>query len=363
MLIQTKLSPLFLIVYICIQFNTSVSANTDLPTLSKEQVDSIIAQKKSPYALVITPSSGRKQSVDLVTLNPKNLTPVARATVPNMACLRLHGAKNGDLICSSTKIKNATGGFDFSLLNSTWYSADLKKTLVFPMDKSNRNYSRTRISADGTAMAWTNFNTDAGYEDIGMEEQLFTSTYVGRVINNTPVSSNLRQWSLFKDGTKISNENLNYWGVTYHPKNSQTFLVTVSFKGIHYLAQGDMVTQQIKILHPNVECPSYSPDGQLIAFKKRKDATTWSPAILELRTFKEIVFNQLNESVDDQIDWLDANTLIYEIKDTPLIGRTKINLHTLNIADVLKKPKAASKVRSNLWLTDARSAAVFKPSN
>jgi hypothetical protein len=117
----------------------------------------------------------------------------------------------------------------------------------------------------------------------------------------------------------------------------------------------------MNIIYSGVECPSYSPDGIRIAFKKRLTSTTWAPAILELSSFKETVFNQLAYSVDDQIDWLDSQTLIYEVIEVPLIGRTQVNLYTLNIAALIKNPDKAFIARSNLWLKNARSAAVFKP--
>ncbi len=344
-----------------INYSSVILANTDLPVLSIKQTADIIAQKKSPYALVSNVSSKNDQIVDLVTLNPNTLKPTARGVVDDLACLRLHSAENGDLICSNSSQKNAIGILDYGPLNTTWYSANLKKSVMFPIDPSNKRYSRARIAKDGTTMAWTNFTSNAGYADSGMGYKFSTVTYVGQIIDGKPVQTNLEQWALFKNKFKISAEDLNYWGVTFHPNNSKQFLVTASVQGIHYLAQGDMNTQQINIIHSGVECPSYSPDGKRIAFKKRATATTWSPAILELSTLKETVFNQLGYSVDDQIDWLDSQTLIYEVVETPLIGRTQVNLHTLNIAALLKNPDKAFVARSSIWLKNARSAAVFKP--
>lgn len=51
--------------------------------------------------------------------------------------------------------------------------------------------------------------------------------------------------------------------------------------------------------------------------------------------------------MDDQIEWLDESTLIFQITDAPLVGSAQINLYTLDMRGVslshafgLKMPKS-----------------------
>ena len=63
-----------------------------------------------------------------------------------------------------------------------------------------------------------------------------------------------------------------------------------------------------------MECPSLSPDGTRIAFKKRSTGPLgqiqWRIAVLDLDTLE---VHELAEttSVDDQPEWLDDHTVLY----------------------------------------------------
>jgi Tol biopolymer transport system component len=125
--------------------------------------------------------------------------------------------------------------------------------------------------------------------------------------------------------------------------------LTAYFEGKPYLAEGSVESRRIKVLKEGAECPSFSPDGKRIAFKKRTSATGWSPAVMELSTKTERVID-VGDSVDDQIEWLDSNTLVYEVVVTALVGPSTINLMSLD----LREPKP----QHRLWLKDARSPTI-----
>lgn len=59
------------------------------------------------------------------------------------------------------------------------------------------------------------------------------------------------------------------------------------------------------------------------------------------------VFDAVASSVDDQIEWINNDTLVYEVTDVPLMGRPQTNLMLLDIKAPVPKQR--------LWLTDARS--------
>ena len=68
---------------------------------------------------------------------------------------------------------------------------------------------------------------------------------------------------------------------------------------------------------------------------------------MDLATGKTTVYEHIQDSVDDQIEWLDSGTLVFQITQTPLVGSAQINLYTLNLSKNQSNPQ--------LWLEDAKS--------
>ena len=68
------------------------------------------------------------------------------------------------------------------------------------------------------------------------------------------------------------------------------------------------------MIHENVECPSLSPDGTRIAFKKRTGSkgTPWRLTVLDLATMRETPLSE-RRSVDDQAEWLDDGRVLYGV--------------------------------------------------
>ena len=65
----------------------------------------------------------------------------------------------------------------------------------------------------------------------------------------------------------------------------------------------------------DAECPSISPDRTRVAYKTRQGNSApgqWHIAVLDLATGKETVLAE-TRSVDDQVEWLDDNTVLYAL--------------------------------------------------
>ena len=71
---------------------------------------------------------------------------------------------------------------------------------------------------------------------------------------------------------------------------------------------------------------------------------------MDIATGKSVIYEYVNDSVDDQIEWLDESTLIFQITHAPLVGSAQINLYTLDMRGVQPQPR--------LWLEDAKSPAL-----
>jgi hypothetical protein len=177
--------------------------------------------------------------------------------------------------------------------------------------------SRTRFSPDGSLVATTSFVTGHAYATIGFS----TQTVIHRVSDGSDFG-NLEDWTLLIDGEESAPSDRNYWGVTF--VDDSTFYATAGMttSGRTYLVKGDITTRTLSTVLETVECPSLSPDGTRIAFKRvvtgSGPTVHWTPAVYDIRSRTVHVLAAETRSIDDQIAWLDDDTLMYGApNDTP----------------------------------------------
>ncbi|MFJ5028107.1 TolB family protein [Streptomyces sp. NPDC088560] len=170
--------------------------------------------------------------------------------------------------------------------------------------------SRARVSPTGHFAAWTAFVGGDSYAGTNFSTRAaIVDTRSGELIPS------LEDFRIVKDGHPYRAADANFWGVTF-AADDRTFYATLATGGSTYLVRGDLRTRTVTALHANVECPSLSPDGTRVAYKKRvkglpKDAP-WHLYVLDLRTMKETALAE-SRSVDDQVVWRDARTLVYAL--------------------------------------------------
>jgi dipeptidyl aminopeptidase/acylaminoacyl peptidase len=163
--------------------------------------------------------------------------------------------------------------------------------------------SRARISPDGRYGATTGFVTGHSYRDQGFS----THTALIDMAEGSAITD-LEKFTITRDGETISAPDFNFWGVTF-ARDSDRFYATLATGGKTYLIEGSVSGRSARILHENVECPSLSPDGTRIAFKKRL-GEAWRLSVLDLATMRETPLGE-TRSVDDQAEWLDDDTVLY----------------------------------------------------
>lgn len=313
--------------------------NTALPALAPSDVQAVLGKPGAAYALVNRPSDQDYHRVDLVTFDPTTMRPVSR-TPTEMGCTRVHAAADGRVFCYTRVVPGKPKYFS----PPTGHVFARNFTLETSYPKGIGSVSRARISKDGKFTASTAFTT--GHSYLGVGGTTFSTATLVNAVADPKNAENIQRWPVLHKGAEVKSTDLNLWGVTFDPTNSDRFLVTAYFNGKPHLAEGSVQGKKISVLKEAVECPSFSPNGKRIAFKKRTGAAKWSPAVMELATLKETVFDLAN-SVDDQIEWLNDDALIYEVVNTPLIGPSAVNLMTLNLRE--------AKPEQRLWLSDARS--------
>ena len=126
------------------------------------------------------------------------------------------------------------------------------------------------------------------------------------------VLGELEQFSTWRDGVRLRAADFNFWGVTFG-QDSNTFYATLSTGGTAYLVRGELGLRKMTVLRKDLECPSLSPDGRQIAFKKRAApaAGAWRLFVLDLATMTERIVAAESRYVDDQVEWLDSTHLLY----------------------------------------------------
>ena len=207
--------------------------------------------------------------------------------------------------------------------------------------------NRARVSPSGRMVAWTLFVSGDSYASSSFSTRSgILDTRTGYLIKN------VETLQLYLEGRRYHAPDVNFWGITFADDDNR-FYATVSTKGKTYLVEGDMKTWKARTLRENVECPSLSPDGTRIVFKKRVRKGTrdpWRLHVLDLRTMRETPLAE-TRSVDDQAAWLDDSTVAYALP-----GRSK------GVSDVWTVGADGSRAAPVLLLEDASSPSMVPAS-
>ncbi|WP_405858722.1 TolB-like translocation protein [Streptomyces sp. NBC_01515] len=225
--------------------------------------------------------------------------PSGPRTASGLKCLRFYAA-SGTGVCLQAVHGTVTDTYRALILD-----AHLKETARYDVPGIP---SRARVSPTGHFAAWTAFVGGDSYAGTNFSTRAaIVDTRTGKLIPT------LESFRIIKDGHVYHSADVNFWGVTF-ASDDRAFYATLATKGGTYLVKGDLKARTVTTLHTNVECPSLSPDGTRIAFKKRvkglpKDAP-WHLYVLNLRTMHETSLAE-PRSVDDQAVWRDDHTIVY----------------------------------------------------
>ena len=128
--------------------------------------------------------------------------------------------------------------------------------------------SRTRLDGAGSTVATTVFVTGHSYAGTG-----FSTETVINPVDGGPGTGSLEAFALWVNGAQLSPTDRNIWGVTFLPGQSDSFYATAASNGRMWLVEGSVSSRKLTAVHDGVECPSVSPDGKRIAFKKNMAGT------------------------------------------------------------------------------------------
>lgn len=167
--------------------------------------------------------------------------------------------------------------------------------------------SRARVSPDGRYGATTTFVTGHSYAASGAfsTQTLLIDMRAGKVL------ADLESFTVSRGGRVVDAADVQFWGVTF-AHDSDRFYATLATGGKTHLIEGHVSTRTAGVIHDNVECPSLSPDGTRIGYKKLvgAKASTWRFHVLDLASKVDTPLAE-TRSVDDQLEWLDDGHVLY----------------------------------------------------
>lgn len=232
--------------------------------------------------------------------------PGSARTPSGVTCLRFYSAAGTGVCLQSSP--GAVAQSNRALI----LDPDLRTLHTFPLAGTP---SRARVSPSGHLAAWTVF---VGGESYGAA---FFSTRTSIVDTRTwQLTPSLEAFAITLDGSSYHATDINFWGVTF-AADDDTFYATLGTGGHTYLVRGSIARHTVTTLTQNVECPSLSPDGTRIAFKRRvmAGAALWHEYTIDLRTMKQTPLAE-SRSVDDQATWLDDRTVAYALPTDGTVG-------------------------------------------
>jgi hypothetical protein len=213
-----------------------------------------------------------------------------------LACERVYENAGGTGLCLAAE----PHGFDY-------------RGIVFGPGYRERSHfsipgvpDRARVSPDGRYGAFTAFLSGHTYS-AGVRS-FSTHTAIVDMRSGEPLFE-LDELEVTRDGERLERSDANFWGVSF--AGGDRFYATLGADGRHYLIEGRIGARRAHVVREHVECPSVSPDGRQIAYKRRiGKQDRWRLHVLDLRSGRDVALAE-RRSIDDQPEWLDDGHVVY----------------------------------------------------
>jgi hypothetical protein len=214
----------------------------------------------------------------------------------DMACERVHENAAGNGLCLAAK----PHGFDYQ---GVVYGPGRRPLHRFSIAGVP---DRARVSPDGRYGGFTAFLSGHTYS-AGLRS-FSTHTAIVDMRAGKPLF-NLDQLEVTHDGEPFERADANFWGVAF--AGGDRFYATLGSGGHHYLLEARVGTRRARVIDKQMECPSPSPDGSRIAYKRRiGKQDRWRLHVLDLSSGRDVALAE-PRSIDDQPEWLDDTTIVY----------------------------------------------------
>jgi len=254
-----------------------------------------------------------------------------------LPCNRIHFSSTAGICLAATTRPAGFRAFIVDGTLSLMHSVDIPGTP-----------SRARMAANGERAAYTVFVGVESYLAPGLS----TRTRILDVGSGRELAD-LESFIVTREGETMHGVDFNIWGVTF-TRDPRRFFATLGTRGRTYLVDGDLEARTLAVIVDDIECPSLSPDGMRIAFKKKFGSgltAQWQPAVFDLAS-KTVSLLHESRTVDDQIEWLDEEHILYAL------GRSASGAQRRSDIWVLATDGATDPA---VFLANAESPAVVRP--
>lgn len=197
--------------------------------------------------------------------------------------------------------------------------------------------SRARVDPRGARVVWTSFVT--GHDYLSPGEFATETRYVKTENLETYTASQIRRGEVEDRFLAVDG---NWWGASFDPSSKDHVYLTYGSGDETEVVRSDQSRIRFESAFDNASCPSVSPDGELIVFKRPIEGKE-APQSLVLRglnTGDERVLNE-DRFVDDQVEWLDNDTILYTLvrEETATGPQPAFDIWSLDISDPEAEPQ------------------------
>jgi hypothetical protein len=219
--------------------------------------------------------------------------------VGRLRCRRFHASPAGAALC----LRVSANGFDYEAvaLDGDFQPVARRRVEGIP--------SRVRVSRDGRYGAFTTF-AGAGQGYLADTSEFSTFTRILDMRSGRPLAR-LERLVVRRDGRRVDLEDAELWGVTFGAEGSFYATLALADAVEHLLIEGRVGSRRARVVGDRVECPSFSPDGTRIAYKRRVGETDrWRLHVRHLASGRDVALSETG-SIDDQPEWIGNRLVAY----------------------------------------------------
>jgi hypothetical protein len=262
---------------------------------SAEQVPPVDAIDLSPGSVLVV---NRVPGDDYGRLAIRN--PDGSRELFERKCMRVHVAADRG-VCLSQDESVFAPAFRTEFFDVTQAGLPEVRSYASPLP------SRARMTPDGSVASTTGFVSGSSYSDIGGEAETIVTI---DEVNERVGLVGLVQFEVLGEASKYAAADRQFWGVSF--TTNDEFYVTGFFGDEPEVLFGSRSRRTLEPTGYLGSCPSISPDGQHLVFKETLPEGEYALAVVDLSTGEQWRLGE-TRSVDDQVEWLDNDTILYAI--------------------------------------------------